>query len=368
MSRPSTFSIFMPFEPSLHPTGLGSLGPARLPETILVGRLAPIYSPRPRPQGGMGIVDERGTPPLDWVAIPAGVAIIGADVPGPATSEGLDEPPATVDQPAFRIARSPVTNAEYAAFTRATGHARPAHWLDDEPPRGLSRHPVTHVDWTDALAYCAWVGVRLPTEAEWEKAARGADGRRYPWGAARATPREANCGGWFGATTEVGGFPAGASPYGVLDMAGGVWEWTASPADASAQGRRVLRVGRSSIRGRSTVCGARAAARGRARRVHRVPGGDGRRGTASCGARRLGGRAGGTVPDGHVDGRRWWGSLGRAAGPRRATARTDPGGIRRSPGRRSPTASTRPSCTRRVPVLLASGRVRPHPPASSTIP
>ena len=94
-----------------------------------------------------------------------------------------DEAPRhVVAVPAFELAATPVTNAQYLDFVRATGHHAPPHWVDGAVPEGLDEHPVTYVDWFDASAYCRWAGTRLPTEAEWEKAARGTDGRLYPWG------------------------------------------------------------------------------------------------------------------------------------------------------------------------------------------
>jgi formylglycine-generating enzyme required for sulfatase activity len=154
-----------------------------------------------------------------------------------------------LDLSAYRIDRNLVTNADYARFVAATGHRAPfvsesvwrgyrlVHgyptvvkflWRDELPPAGREQHPVVLVSHADAAAYCAWRGTRLPSEAEWEKAARGTDGRYFPWGdtfdAARLNSED---GGPFD-TVPVGSYPNGQSPYGVLDMAGQVFEWTAT--------------------------------------------------------------------------------------------------------------------------------------------
>lgn len=134
---------------------------------------------------------------------------------------------------AFYMDRMPVTNAQFEVFVDATGYkpldagARRflAHWRNGKPPRGEERHPVVYVSWYDARAYATWAGARLPTEAEWEKAARGSDGRRYPWGRAEPNRAHANFGRSHDHTTPVGAFPDGASPFGILDLAGNVWEW-----------------------------------------------------------------------------------------------------------------------------------------------
>ena len=173
-----------------------------------------------------------GDPRLgEMVEIPAGEFIFG---------EGDDQ--RTIHLDGFQISRYPVTNGEYAEFVRETGHRAPDHWEAAEPPRDRLNHPVVNVSWHDAQAYAEWAGKQLPTEEQWEKAARGGDGRMYPWGNAfdssRCNTEESGIGG----TTPVGVYPGGVSPYGLHDMAGNVWEWTASEHEA-ASGHRVLRGG-----------------------------------------------------------------------------------------------------------------------------
>ena len=108
----------------------------------------------------------------------------------------------------------------------ATGRAAPQYWNDSK--WNESSQPVVGVDWNDATAYCQWAGKRLPTEWEWEKGARGTDGRPYPWGYNKPTKELANYEMNVGHPTPVGSYPKGASFYGLMDMAGNVWEWTAS--------------------------------------------------------------------------------------------------------------------------------------------
>ena len=147
-----------------------------------------------------------------------------------------------VELPEFWIDRAPVTNAEYARFVAQTGHNPPRHWEGKTPPERIADYPVTYVNWDDATAYAKWAGGRLPTEEEWEKAARGTDGREYPWGEwaeGRCNSREADVRG----TTPVGRYsPQGDSPYGCVDMAGNVWEWTASQYQPGSSSR-VMRGG-----------------------------------------------------------------------------------------------------------------------------
>jgi formylglycine-generating enzyme required for sulfatase activity len=161
----------------------------------------------------------------DVVVIPAGDAL-------------LDDPPRTIHVNVFAIARRPLTNAEFAEFVGATSHKASA-WRE-----GPANHPAEGLAWADAVAYCRWLSVatariyRLPDEREWEKAARGDKGRRWPWGnnddVTRANVREsANR-----RTTPVGATAAGASPEGLVDLIGNVREWTNTWADG-----RVLKGG-----------------------------------------------------------------------------------------------------------------------------
>lgn len=176
----------------------------------------------------------------------------------PAGSFLMTEEPQTVDLPEFRIAKYPVTNAEYHRFVVATGHRQPDHWLNDgRYPAELARHPVVFVSWESAVAYAEWTGARLPSETEWEKAARGTDGRSYPWGndfiAKNCNTSESGSDG----TRPVDAHPGGASPYGVIDMAGNVWEWTATNYDKEAQWR-VLKGGAWDYKGiKDTRCAFR---------------------------------------------------------------------------------------------------------------
>jgi iron(II)-dependent oxidoreductase len=173
------------------------------------------------------------------VTIPAGSFTLGRDN-GPE-----DERPAhQLTLPAFQIDRLPVTNAQFAEFLNVRGHSTASgerlYDYDDGDARihqvagkyvadrGFENHPVVEPSWLGAREYCAWRGKRLPTEAEWEKAARGTDGRRYPWGNDAPTPARAKFGARFNDTAPVENFNAGASPYGVLGMTGNAWHWVSS--------------------------------------------------------------------------------------------------------------------------------------------
>jgi formylglycine-generating enzyme required for sulfatase activity len=156
----------------------------------------------------------------------------------------------------FWIDRTEVTNALYIQCMHAgecTPPARSIYYLQ----AGYANHPIIGVSWDQAVAYCGWVGRRLPSEAEWEKAARGIDERIYPWGNQPPTAELLNFNHHVNETSPVGSFPAGASPYGALDMAGNAWEWTLdgyspeyysdsptqNPISDSPVNRRVLRGG-----------------------------------------------------------------------------------------------------------------------------
>jgi len=179
------------------------------------------------------------------ITIPAGTFIIGNN--GRATSEGSGDPDETPEHrvylDTFLIDKYEVTNAQYAVFVKETNHRIPKHWPSsrstDESQRSVAYppekadHPVVYVDWFDANEYCHWAGKRLPTEEEWEKAARGTDGRIFPWGNSFSSQKANTPQYWLssnreGDTMAVGQFDNGKSPYGLHDMAGNVYEWTAS--------------------------------------------------------------------------------------------------------------------------------------------
>jgi formylglycine-generating enzyme required for sulfatase activity len=195
-------------------------------------------------------------PAQDMVSVPPGRLAMGSD-----TGEPAEGPVHEVFVAAFEIDRLEATNESFAAFVEATGHVTDAersgeawHWESDwrrvagaswRQPRGpgsdlrdLGDHPVVQVSWHDAEAYCHWRGKRLPTEAEWERAARGDDGRTYAWGSERPRSAEGyrasygtdeccapDAADGYRYTAPVGSFDAGRGPFGTLDQTGNVWEW-----------------------------------------------------------------------------------------------------------------------------------------------
>jgi len=178
------------------------------------------------------------------VQVPAGPFTMGTNHPR-ATDE---QPSHQVEMSAFTIDRNEVDNARFAAFVTDTGY-RTAAEAEDAPetadgiswrhPQGpgstaIPEHPAVYVNWYDAQAYCTWRGGRLPTEAEWEKSARGNDARLWPWGSTFDAKRANHWGSkdGYAGLAPVGSFPEGASSYGALDLAGNVWEWCADWYDA----------------------------------------------------------------------------------------------------------------------------------------
>jgi serine/threonine-protein kinase len=186
------------------------------------------------------------------VYIPGGPAFIGG------ASLYAPQPSVETDLADFWIDLTAVTNREFARFVDRTGFDTIAERDGDtqtwrlRATSGRDEHPVVFVAWADAVAYCENVSKRLPNEAEWEKAARGTDGRLWPWGNEWSPELANTLEGGRGSTAPVGTYPAGESPYGIMDMAGNVWQWTASSsseggvnpmAGASITGQKVLRGG-----------------------------------------------------------------------------------------------------------------------------
>lgn len=179
------------------------------------------------------LVGKDGAP---MIVVPAGTFPMG--VPKGDRDGGRDEYPRhEVMLDNYYIDIYEVTHGRYAEFVKATGHRTPVNpkypkrtlW-NDNLSDSLAERPVINVDWQDADAYCRWAGKRLPTEAEWEKAARGTDDRRFPWGNVEPTHKHLNFNQqWQGEKTlmPVGSYEAGKSPFGAYDMAGNVWEWVA---------------------------------------------------------------------------------------------------------------------------------------------
>ncbi len=172
---------------------------------------------------------------LDFMLIPAGEFAIGSLLASDPLAGEDEMPQHRLSVSDFHIMRYPVTNAQYRLFVHASGHRSPQHWTNGEFPPALADHPVVWVSFGDAAAFCLWAAqatglpLRLPSEPEWEKAARGPDGRIFPWGSSWDASRCNNRDGGTDGTTPVGLYsPQGDSPYGVADMGGNVQEWIAS--------------------------------------------------------------------------------------------------------------------------------------------
>ena len=199
--------------------------------------------------------------------VPSGDFIMGSKEDDPLSSGG-EYPQHTVYLEGFWIGKHEVTNAQYRRFILAGGYSNPAHWTEagwkwreeegitrphfwDDPQWSQDDHPVVGIRWFEAVAYANWAGARLPTEEEWEKAARGTDGRTWPWGnfwdGTRVNACDRNCDQrWrdesvndgYQFIAPVDSYPEGASPYGALNMAGNVWEWCSTAAREDSNGYR----------------------------------------------------------------------------------------------------------------------------------
>ena len=239
--------------------------------------LAHLGDPRP----GVSVDPQTGLPDILWCEVPAGPFIMGSDKKRDPQAYDDELPQHEVTLSAYSIGKYPITNAQFAAFVEAEGYRESRYWTEagwqwkgdraGPDTRGgvfdLPNHPVVMVTWHEAVAFCRWLTERLledgqlgpdqevtlPTEAQWEKASRGTDGRIYPWGN-ETDPDKANYSETgIGTTSAVGCFPAGASPFGALDMSGNVWEWCQTkwrgnyeePPDESLEGTdsRVVRGG-----------------------------------------------------------------------------------------------------------------------------
>ncbi|MGB0386446.1 MAG: formylglycine-generating enzyme family protein [Ardenticatenaceae bacterium] len=236
-----------------------------VPPTATLPPTATAVPPTATPTLGIGSTME-GQDGMTLLYVPQGEFLRGSKENDPdAHEDGREHPQRTIYLDAFWIDQTEVTNEMFARFVDETGHQTDAEkegtgwaftgtsweWIDgadwqhprgpDSSVEGLEQHPVVQLSWNDAKAYCEWAGRRLPTEAEWEKAARGTDGRSYPWGNEDVTGNrvnlcDKNCprssridsiDDSYESTAPVGTYPDGASFYGALDMAGNVWELTA---------------------------------------------------------------------------------------------------------------------------------------------
>ncbi len=182
----------------------------------------------------------RARPEPMLVQVPEGVFKMGAVEGG-----DREKPQHEVYLSPFWIGKYPVTNLDYYAFISDAGHTPPDEWTKGDYPRGKSDHPVVNVTRHDAMAYCSWLAEKtgknytLPTEAQWEKAARGTDGRIYPWGDQWDTDKLNSHESGIKTTTAVGQYSLlGNSPYGASDMAGNVWEWCLDWFDENTYKRR----------------------------------------------------------------------------------------------------------------------------------
>jgi formylglycine-generating enzyme required for sulfatase activity len=197
------------------------------------GELLPTQTPHP--SLGVGSSQLSEIDGMRMLYIPAGDFEMGSNL-GASAGPSNPRPKHKVYLDAFWIDQTEVSNGQYQLCVddgectlplKTSSNIHPDYFQNPE----YENYPVIYVTWYQAKAYCAWAGRRLPTEAEWEKAARGSDGQLYPWGVAAPHPALLNFADNVGDTQPVGSYPDGASPYGVLDMSGNVWEWGADWLD-----------------------------------------------------------------------------------------------------------------------------------------
>jgi len=179
---------------------------------------------------------------MELIQIPAGEFLMGSDKRIDIDAHGSEQPQHQLYLPEYYIGKTPVANAQYAVFVKAAKHSPPSHWEGGKIPKEKQNHPVVNVTWHDAVDFCIWLSeksgqdIQLPSESEWEKAASwavewGAGGKKwiYPWGNEWDKTRCNTTESGTIDTTPVGKYsPQGDSPYGCVDMAGNVWEWTRS--------------------------------------------------------------------------------------------------------------------------------------------
>jgi formylglycine-generating enzyme required for sulfatase activity len=182
----------------------------------------------------------------DMLEVPAGEFTMGCDERDSEVCGKAERGARAIDLPAFTIDRTEVTQAAYSRCVEAGVCTPPAGGFE---PNENCTHPVVNVDWKQASQYCAWLDKRLPSEAEWEKAARGPEGRRYPWGDETPDCELANFESCGSTVDPVASHPSGASPYGVLDMAGNVREWVFDREESQSKSpKRAIRGGMFSDR------------------------------------------------------------------------------------------------------------------------
>lgn len=232
------------------PGALASASASTPPEPAPPAPPAPPTAPTASVDAAVDVATNAGPPPLaappeGMALVPAGPFTMGADTVG----EPDEHPSHTVELPAFYLDLTEVSNEAWARCVAAGACPPPDAASAARNGFGADlrfrgpRQPVSAVGWDEARGYCAWLGKRLPTEAEWEKAARGTDARRYPWGNAEPTLDRAVFSGG-GVTADVGTHPRGAGPYGHLDLAGNVWEWVEDVYDPYAYTRPGARLGK----------------------------------------------------------------------------------------------------------------------------